>query len=503
MSRYSTFKYGSAKYGITTENRLSWGLDIDWDNDGYFSGENEAYYMQRLKVVRGRKNSLKSSGNGLEPIPPGEFQATLLNTSGRYDPYNSSSPLYPNVMPGCAFRLRVNDDLTGTVYPIMTGRLTDIRPLDERSNKVTIKGIDDLQSFKDNAVMTAIYSNIDFDTAAGYVLDQAGWSSVNRDIASSIETIGVWYARGKSAYEELNDLAEATLGRFFMSADGLATFHTRHVSPVPSYTLSESDIQRGIAVPQPWDVVRNHIQANINTRTAQATSELWRLQDKPSVAVGASITFWATYTYNNFPCAAQNVVTPVATTDYTMNTNSGGTGTNLTASFTVTATKYGDRTKLVVTNNSANVGYITLLKLRGDPLTVPSVTQMTADDTGSIAIYKTRSFLLDNPWLQSSNTGKDLVGFLRDSMADAKAFPAVRVKDNPSKQFSVDLFDRITLSFTSKGISGDYFVSYIEHEWVVPTGQTIQTIFRFEPTVSISGYWTFPTNIGTTSVFSF
>ena len=133
-NRYGTFKYGSAsghKYGASstgTIDALAWGIDVDWNGDGFFDGVNEGNRAVSIRMFRGRNKQLRPSGEGFEPIRTGSITVELDNYDGRYDGWNSSSPLYPNVEPGKEIRVRVRNLYTGVIYPVFRGVINDIQP---------------------------------------------------------------------------------------------------------------------------------------------------------------------------------------------------------------------------------------------------------------------------------------------------------------------------------------------------------------------------------------
>lgn len=85
---------------------LSWQVNVDWTTAGTFDTRNDAERMVDYKLVRGRKQFINSNGDGLQAVEPGLLQIKLDNYDGVYDPYNTSSVLYPNVEPGRFIRVK-------------------------------------------------------------------------------------------------------------------------------------------------------------------------------------------------------------------------------------------------------------------------------------------------------------------------------------------------------------------------------------------------------------
>ena len=62
MTKYgelTDLKYSEFKYGITASDNLLWAIEVDWDNDGLFDGQNEATYTYDFQSSRGRDYYIK------------------------------------------------------------------------------------------------------------------------------------------------------------------------------------------------------------------------------------------------------------------------------------------------------------------------------------------------------------------------------------------------------------------------------------------------------------
>mgnify|MGYP007071590816 CR=1 FL=1 len=496
---YDLCNYDDFLYDDVPTAGLRWFLEIDWNDDGVFDGSNDGFMLADLRTRRGRQNLLRSDNTGLEEVVTGEFEAELDNSDGRYDPYNITSPLYPYIQPGVIFQLRVLDLATGIEHDIMTGNITRIQPYrtGDGLERVKLRGEDGSTTLKDADVDAGVQSSYRTDQAIAAILTAAGWTG-GSNLDTFTDTMSYWWGRGNSAWREIHDLVDASLGQFFIAKGGAATFYSRLHSRASMQTLTESDIlaEYGITVMMPWEVMRNDIRMTVNTRTAQSASELWRLSDTPLVRAGESMDLWIDYRYNNDTIPATGVITPVATTDYTMNSLANGSGTNLTGNFTVTATKFAETAKLTIANGGGTDGYITLLKVRGQALTTTPVTLVKAASSGRM-----RRFMVDNPWLQSVNITQDILTVLYYYLLSGQVYPRVQLLDNPALQFTPDLFSLQSLAFPSKSISGDYATALIEHQWIDALGQKIRTTFYFEPRLGTS-FWVFPALLGISTRFA-
>jgi len=138
---------------------------------------------------------------------------------------------------------------------------------------------------------------------------------------------------------------------------------------------------------------------------------------RPLVPASTSVTFWGTYTdpdNENQLVGGVDQVTPVETTDYTMNRVSGGTGTDETSNFTVVATFFATTVKFVVTAG-ANDAYVTKLQCRGRGVYDDTPLELESSSTQD---YGERSLTLQMPYQSSPVLGQAVADFLEDAYSD-------------------------------------------------------------------------------------
>lgn len=493
-------KFGtSTKFGASTFDglRLLWSVEVDWNDDGLYDA-NEMKYLKSIRTARGRQGYVSNSGVGFERQMVGKCVITLDDTNGRFDAWNTESELYPNVNYGKKVRVRVTDVATGTTYSVFFGYIQDIEPYYDYSTggrSVTLTVTDLWTHLRNYNPNYGIQENISPGAAIGYVLDSVGWKW-GRDIDTGSDIIRYWWANGdKQAGTVIEEIAESFVGYFSITADGVATYRNRSNVGEAVAAITESDMLKDIVIPQPWKNSRNVTRIKTHPRTAASTGVIYQLLGNiPTVQTGAgnALTLFGNYTYNNEPVPATAIVTPVATTDYTMNTQSDGGGTDKTADCTVTLTDFGDRCKLVITNNSGGTVYITKLQVRGEALYEPNVSDVIYPST---LPSQPRQFVLDLPWQQDVNVAVDFSNTIGPFLAEDHPYPIVQIEARPELQFAPDLFQLVTLTSTRFGILGDSFrVAYIEHETIHPSCQAVRTKFYLEPYISADEFWIWDTN---------
>lgn len=489
--RYGVNKYGDGKlYGASDAwDAYAWDVSIDWDGDGVLE-TNDADRLISVSISRGRQRLLGSSGEGFEAISTGSAILTFRNDDRRFDAWYASSPLYPNIGYGKDVRIRVKDLNTGIIYNRFFGMITDIQPSGYGVDAtVSIHASDGLEYMRNYGGRVSMQTNITPDAAISKILDSINWPPRwGRSLDASSDTIRYWWASGnKQAMSEIEDLALSFLGYFFVDATGQARYVKRSSigSAVASY--DQSILLKDIGNPQPYEIRRNITRIKVHPRTQAATGTIWQLAgNTPSVLPGAAnaLIIWANYTYNNSETPAINVISPVAVTDWTVNTAADGSGTDLTGDCAVYLTDFGDTGKLIIVNNGGSLGYITSLKIRGDAIYELNATDVIWPSDQS-TVNVPRELYFDLIWQQDINVAMDISNVLGPFYAALHPTPNIKIVNRPSLQFAPDLFDIVTISIDYIGLTGAaYRVGAIEESTEGETCQSVQTRLFLEPYIS-------------------
>lgn len=496
--RYGVNKYGDdSLYGASTDiETLAWDVSFDWDGDGVFES-NESHHLQGVKVNRGRRGMLNENGVGFREIPTGRVVLTLHNNDRRYDAWNASSPIYPMVNYGVEVRIRVRKLDDTTVYPVMRGLVTDIIPSGYGS-KPTVDFIvsDGLMYLRNTYSRVAMQQGITVDQAIRLVLAGAKYKW-GTSLDTTSETIPYWWSSGnKIAMTEVESLATSFLGYFFADRENKGRFIARATPYSPVATLEQEEMLKDVGNPQPYDIYRNVVRLKVHPRERAATGTVFQLQGEiPTIPAGTTLVLFGDYSYNNTPCPAVSVVTPVATTDFTMNTQSDGGGADLTSSFSVSFYDFGDTFKIVLTNGSASLAYMTLLKVRGDAIYETDTADVTyPSNTDTIA--HPRELFVDLGWQQDVNVAIDIANVQGAFWSTLHPTPIVKIDTRPELQFGFELFDVVEVNLAALGLSYvTYRIGGIEHATYDNTNcQNVITTLYLEPYVSAGDYMQWDTN---------
>lgn len=475
--------------------RPNFTLDVDWNMDGTYDSLDNGRMMTSLRVRRGKRNVIRPSGDGFEEDEAGQMITSLVDLYDWYNPFTNS-----DIGAGKYFRLRVNTP-SGETFSLITGKINEPVFSEGRgTRRAQLTGEDGWNTLRDqtNRVNIALQEDLYGDDAMNLLLDEIGWTTLwGRDLSGGVDLHQYWYAQDKSAASALYDLAFSEMGSMWIAGDGKVTFRNRHFVDSSLFTITDNDVYMGsVKILDPWEVVRNSIRVTAKSRAIQSAVELWNSIEIIRLNPGEIRNdIFASYTYNGESVIGTNIIPPVAGVDYVANTQSDGSGVNMTADFSVTATPFSSAAKLTVQNNHVSyAGYLIVNKLRGDALTTRSETS-EFNDTTSQSRYQIRSLDLTYEWIQNINAARAIARHLKNTLAYPTKVISFQLVDSPDKQFAMDLGKQVDVNIESKGIVGTYRVYYFEHQWVDAAGLVTRSTFYLEPVASLDNYWILPARI--------
>jgi hypothetical protein len=467
---------------------LSMNVYVDWNNDGAFEAD-EHDRIRSVSITRGRDGLL--SAEEFARMKVGECRVTLDNWDRRFDPWYATSLLYPNVVPGREFQLRVLDG--ATPYNLFRGRIDDIDSVRQLSDPTaTLIAVDGWRLLSDRRATIALQTDATTDDLLDAVLDDVAWPAAwGSDLDVGSDTIPYAWVNDQAAYDAIHDMVESEMGFVYVGVDGKIYFQSRanFMLAASAFTLDQSEVAAENVVSNPWEFVKNKVSVKAFPRKLGSSTEIWRLEEVRIVQPGQAVTIWGTFRDSNYVSTiAQEVVDPADTTDYTMNTLANGTGTDLTGDFTVTPSIFAGSVKLVVTNNSAFTGYITLLKIRGKPLELLSVSASISENSSSQTTYGKRELSLELIYQQQTAVAVDFSDWLVSWLASPLPTLVVEIVDRPSLQFGYDLGTVITFTSAYLGLNHRFRIGKIQHDGEAPF-QVWRTRWTLEPVDQVTGYW--------------
>jgi hypothetical protein len=135
---------------------------------------------------------------------------------------------------------------------------------------------------------------------------------------------------------------------------------------------------------------------------------LWNLEEPITLTAGQTVSnLRSSYRDPNGKSSSVsgiNMIPPVATTDYTANSLSDGTGTDKTSSLTVSAEFGTAEVEYSLTNSATSTIYVTFLQFRGYGVYVYDTASVTHESATSISNFGVNELTVDMPYVSDATT---------------------------------------------------------------------------------------------------
>lgn len=234
-----------------------------------------------------------------------------------------------------------------------------------------------------------------------------------------------------SVRELLIMTCKSDLSRFYIIA-GKAVLRNRHyaaLNPGVQFVVDGHVMRRGgLEVPGTREDLISKVQVTVHsTRTDQTTDTVLFDRQTATTRIApreTNTSIFGAYRDPNNPgdrISGTDMQPIEPFVDYTMNTSADGTGVDVTANFTATASyASGGGVRYTITNNGDVAGFVTRIQSRGRGIyrfPVVIEKEVTAE-------YGPRILQYDMPFLSNTNTGDDVATHLQATRAN----PLARVR---------------------------------------------------------------------------
>ena len=505
-------------------------LEVDWDNNGDWGdiafpmsfpidwSAGGLIVSERIRSIScnfGRDRASQLTGRS----KAGSLKALLDNRSGDYSSFNTSSPLYGQILPGRPVRLSATSAAQSKIV-IWQGFLKRITPVAHRGGDSTaiLEAVGPLGQVNLDQVAVAMVTHQRTDQVIDDILDAAGWGSGStyRSLDEGLTTITRYWADQTYTVPALQEI-ESTEGGFVReSKDGKIVFDNRHHRLSGAALVSQATFsdQSGATLPYTGIVqddslpnVFNIFEADVTTYTTGSVAVLWTLSEtgaaSPAVAPGVSRTFVARYPTSASGANAKGVdawTTVAATTDMTASA-AAGSGTELTGDIGISVTKNSETMDIQLTNNGSVTAYITKLQARGTPITEDNPVAIKAEDSDSQTAFGKRTWPSKTQFIPTTSEAQDWADFNLGTYKDPAAtmkltFIANRDQTALDEMITRNVSDRITVRANGNanlGLNRDFFVEAISHN--INSARTHQVQYTISDAVQFSDFWVLDTSL--------
>lgn len=483
-------------------------IKVDWDGDGDFDEnfENVTGYCQEVSFERGRDDELQQAVAGIAEI-------RLVNTDNRFSPENIGGALYGYIFPRRRVELKVTSPESENLFTGYISEYDDDPSHSERTilfycvdqmdvlcgakiktplyegqlDGYLVAEILSLADWSEGASWRLGYSELDFTTVLGFSATL---------IDAGLDTIPYAWWHKLTAREAVADVEEACLGFFYVNGSGQAVYEDRHHRLYEPHLTSQFTFNDTMAeiLPKYRDKdIKNEITATFTPREVGSLGNIWLDREVPyALQPGETKVVEAEFVY---PC--KDVANPVATTDYTANSSSGGGGVDLTADIDISTTTWAQGARLEITNSGSGVAYLTLLKIRGKEITELDELTKIAYDLTSQQAYQKRTDDLSSKLTPSGEHAQDFCNYRLSSKKDPQPSYIITVNARYSDAvmsalLTLKISDRITAQCSRLGLDDDFFINKMRHE-ITNFGKEHKVIYNIAR-ASDEEYWILDTS---------
>ena len=475
-----------------------------WETDGWESaafpisfpltwadGAGFVVANDRIRAITcsfGRDKASQLTGNS----KAGRLRVVLDNRSGDYNSFNSTGPLYSQILPGRPVRL-LGTSATQSNQPIWEGFLTRITPQVFLGGDATaiLEATGPLGQINLDQIEVPMVTAQRTDQVVDDILDAAGWGSGStfRTLDVGKTTITRYWKSGTFTVPALLEV-ESTEGGFIREGkDGKIIFDNRHhrlsgAALTSQATYSDAAgaarVYSGLTQDDSLPSVFNIFSTEVQIYTTASVAVLWTLSESgansPAIPVGEARTYIARYPTRS---SANNAVgvdawtTTAATTDMLANAAADGSSTNLTSSVGISVSKSSETMEISLTNNGTVPAFITKLQARGTGITADDPATIQVEDTTSQSSFGKRTWPSKTPFHPDTGEALDWANFNVNLFKDPSAvlklsYWANRDTNSLNEMLDRDLSERVTvvadnnanLSIDNRG----FFIEAISHQ---------------------------------------
>ena len=451
-----------------------WRVLIDWDGDGMFDNFRSDVTADVLTIStckRGRDYSGHVYGRSIA----GRFTARLRDDESLYDRFNSGSELEGLVTPGKSVRVMLTDHI-GTERVIWEGILDEVKPATTPGGRrvVDLQALGSLSLLTQRNVNVPMRRGIPIGDAAEDILDAANVPAARRGNLTGDSRMAVWWVNDQNALTAIREVEETGLGFLKENQDGTIALEDRESrtssSRVSVATLSASVLENPNDVPVLQLTARDPVQDIVNIvrvrvrkyEFATDAEVLWDL-DGASFSIPAGETWTRTVVV---PPTFQSIgvyewETLAATTDYTANTDGGGSGADQTGAVTVSQSATPEGLTISIENPTVATIWITHLQARGKTLSEGDSVELEFRDDDSISAYGERSYTVPSVFLSESEA--EIYGHRLLSLQKEPYQRVTVTFEDEYNVHNIDLSQTVTLR--AGGDATQYFVEAVDHRW--------------------------------------
>lgn len=211
----------------TAITSIEFSVEFDWNNDANYEDVVQRHRLKTIEIEYGR--SVATALFGVANVP--RARVVIESEDNRYVPWNSSSPLYPNVSTGAPARVRVR--INGVYYTLFTGYVARVEPNLRRPTEVEVECEGRMSRLARAYPVFSPYVREKVPTVISYILSSTLGSGFAVEYGySNAEVVGYAADGSRSALELIRELERIDDGFFTEWLDGTLYYYRKRMPTV-------------------------------------------------------------------------------------------------------------------------------------------------------------------------------------------------------------------------------------------------------------------------------
>lgn len=338
----------------------------------------------------------------------------LDNHDDVFTPTNRNSPYYGFIANGRPIRLYVGFADTEKIQ-VFVGLTEGVPTIDEKAKTARFHCVDFLRQLQEVELNEeVILTDARTDEGISAVLQAGGLitSQFDLDYGSTVIPF-IYFKKGTKIGKAIRELTEAELGALYMDENGIIRFENRTNWNTKSQSWQFTDSQIYDLSSDDVGKVVNLVEVFSNTRALEDHQPVFSsggqalkfTDDTNSIGAGETKYAFVNFKDDEGDLPVINITTPTANTrdnsGYEANEMADGSGTDLSASVTVTAVdNFSTAMKLTFNNAGTTTAVINRLEIWADPARIQDNIYVIEKDTASIVSYEEHAIKIENDYIQ-------------------------------------------------------------------------------------------------------
>lgn len=404
----------------------------------------------------------------------------IANDLGNYSPLRQSG-----LQPG---RLISFSAVHSTeTFPLFYGRIKQILTKPGLTDRTTvIEAVTEIDRLGRTRLRTGMFTNIQINSLFTEVMTRVGVASFTAGNGLSKKVQFAWYQE-HTAVNALQELIDSGLHEAFV--DGAGTFRLRERYGFNSsgfvvntlvndafmdlnYTLSDATIMN-----------RLRVTAQPRYQSSNVATLAFLSQPVPIPSSG-SIGFFAAFrdpsNFGVIGAPVGSIVALVASQDYYASANSDGTGTNYTASLSLSMTTYAGTAVCSLYSAVSSTAYLSRFQIRGYPILTGVDFSIVTDDASSQSLYG----VVERALADVLVTDRDYLSAYGVSLVADQAAPrdalSLVLKNEFPQMLKLDMGHFLSIVNSPTGINSAWAIRSAAHEIELSAGLSHTATYDLE-----------------------